>query len=91
MEKLLNFEDIALIPAILNNGTTGQDKNDYGVVDTDGVVSLPIFTSPVDSIEFGKRPESNQYYLEHYHLTRDWMPVSISLRHSLKKKLKKDF
>lgn len=50
MEKLLNFEDIALIPAILNNGTTGQDKNDYGVVDTDGVVSLPIFTSPVDSI-----------------------------------------
>jgi GMP reductase len=50
MEKLLNFDDIALIPALLNNGTTGQDKNDYGVLDTDGVVSLPIFTSPVDSI-----------------------------------------
>lgn len=49
MEKLLELADIALMPAITNNGNT-QDKNDFGIVDSDGVVSLPIFTSPVDSI-----------------------------------------
>lgn len=49
MEKLLELSDIALIPAISNEGNT-EDKNDFGIVDSDGTVSLPIFTSPVDSI-----------------------------------------
>lgn len=49
MEKLLELSDIALVPAISNEGNT-EDRNDFGVVDSDGTVSLPIFTSPVDSI-----------------------------------------
>ena len=49
MEKLLELADIALVPAMTNNGNT-QDKNDFGVLDSDGTVSLPIFTAPSDSI-----------------------------------------
>lgn len=49
MERLLELSDIALIPGVINTGK--DEKRDFGVVDnSDGSVSLPIFTSPVDSI-----------------------------------------
>ena len=49
MERLLELNDIALLPSAINNGR--EDKFDFGVVDkNDNSVSLPIFTSPVDSI-----------------------------------------
>ena len=48
MDKLLELSDIALIPSAVNNGK--EDKFDFGVGDSDGTISLPIFTSPVDSI-----------------------------------------
>lgn len=49
MEKLLELADIALLPAITNNGYS-PDEYDFGLQDTDRTVSLPIFTSPIDSI-----------------------------------------
>ena len=49
MEKLLELGDIALIPAAITSNS--KDNFDFGVVDhEDGSISLPIFTSPVDSI-----------------------------------------
>ena len=48
MERLLNFEDITLIPSEKNNGV---DKCDFYVLDElDRSRSLPIFTSPMDSV-----------------------------------------
>ena len=48
MEKLLDFVDIALIPSEKNGGV---GKYDFGVADlVDKTKSLPIFTSPMDSI-----------------------------------------
>ena len=50
MEKLLGLDDICLIPAQLNVGRI-DGKYDYSVKDSiDGTVSLPIFTSPMDSV-----------------------------------------
>ena len=50
MEKLLGLEDICLIPAQLNLGRV-EGKFDYSVKDqADGTVSLPIFTSPMESV-----------------------------------------
>lgn len=50
MEKLLELEDIALYPAELNNGYQ-LGKYNYGVLDDlDKITSLPIFTSPSDSV-----------------------------------------
>lgn len=50
MEKLLELEDIALYPNELNNGYQ-LGKYNYGVLDDlDKTSSLPIFTSPSDSI-----------------------------------------
>lgn len=49
MEKLLELNNICLLPSAINNGK--EDKFDFGIVDdSDGSMSLPIFTSPVDSI-----------------------------------------
>lgn len=49
MEKLLELNDIALIPSALT--TNNKDSFDFGISDPgDGSISLPIFTSPVDSI-----------------------------------------
>ena len=48
MEKLLDFVDIALIPSEKNGGV---GKYEFGVIDlVDKTKSLPIFTSPMDSI-----------------------------------------
>ena len=48
MEKLLDFVDIALVPSEKNGGV---GKYDFGVEDiVDKVKSLPIFTSPMDSV-----------------------------------------
>ena len=50
MEKLLELEDIALYPSELNNGYQ-VSKYNYGVLDElDKTTSLPIFTSPSDSV-----------------------------------------
>lgn len=49
MEKLLDFSDIALMPGIVNSGVI-EDKYDFGVLDSDGTASLPIFTAPSDSV-----------------------------------------
>lgn len=50
MERLLSLDDIGLVPAQLNLGRQ-EDKYDYSVKDPiDGTMSLPIFTSPMDSI-----------------------------------------
>lgn len=50
MEKLLELDDIGLIPAQLNLGRA-EGKFDYSVkCPADGTISLPIFTSPMDSI-----------------------------------------
>ena len=48
MERLLEFTDIALIPAEKNNGV---GKYNFGITDElDNSTSLPIFTSPMDSV-----------------------------------------
>ena len=51
MEKLLELDDIGLVPAPLNTGNQ-ESKCDYFVYDqADGnFKSLPIFTSPMDSV-----------------------------------------
>lgn len=53
MEKLLELKDIALIPAVVNNGYQGE-KLDYFITDRSEVTgmarSLPIFTSPMEAI-----------------------------------------
>jgi hypothetical protein len=48
MERLLDFIDIALIPAEKNSGVS---KYNFSVEDElDKSRSLPIFTSPMDSV-----------------------------------------
>lgn len=48
LEKLLELDDISLLP-ILNKGS--QSRKNFGVIDDlDKTISLPIFTSPVDSV-----------------------------------------
>lgn len=48
LEKLLELDDISLLP-VLNKGN--QTRKNFGVLDDlDKTVSLPIFTSPVDSV-----------------------------------------
>ena len=50
MEKLLELDDIGLIPAQLNLGRV-EGKFDFSTKDlTDRSVSLPIFTSPMESV-----------------------------------------
>lgn len=51
MEKLLDLDDIALVPAQLNTGNQ-ESKCDYFVYDDldNNFRSLPIFTSPMDSV-----------------------------------------
>ena len=50
MEKLLELDDIMLVPAELNPGHQ-ESKNDYSLKDPiDGTVSLPIFTSPMEAV-----------------------------------------
>ena len=50
MEKLLGLEDICLVPSQLNLGRV-EGKYDYSVKDpVDGTMSLPIFTSPMESV-----------------------------------------
>lgn len=51
MEKLLTLDDITLYPAELNTGWKDAQKYDFSIFDiSDNTKSLPIFTSPVDSI-----------------------------------------
>ena len=50
MEKLLELDDITLLPAVTNDGNPGE-KLDLAVIDeVDSTKSLPIFTSPMEAI-----------------------------------------